>query len=433
MQEIDVKRLEYIVNSINGVSWEFDLLHDCFTYVSDNAEKVTSYPKKEWTDFASWAAMVHPDDREYASNYCANETKKKKNHLFEYRIVKKDGSVIWVLDIVSLGFDDKGNPITLFGTLIDVTERKELELQLKKERDYLRNILDSHTDATMIIRQDHSVEYINKAAKSHYSHVDTTHLTSLKCYEISHNRTQPCNLAGEECPLEKALQTKQPVSVLHTHTFGDKKQFVEVTASPLLDENGEAIGIIETAHNISRHIEYIQKLESTTQELTKEVLHDPLTQLPNRHYFEQHLQKLIDNNKGDEKIAIGYIDLDRFKPINDIYGHRVGDKVLQEIASRFRSVMRKGDFIARVGGDEFILIIPHLQDLTPVKVIANKILDVVEKPLMIDGKKLQLSCSIGFSIYPDDGEDVQQVIHKSDAAMYTAKHSQEEHLSFYEN
>lgn len=431
MRQNNLARLEFIVNNLKGVNWELDLKTQQFTYVSDNAQKITSYPKEEWIDLDSWASMLHPEDREYAKNYCLSETKKKKDHTFEYRIIKKDGSIRWILDMVAVELNKKGNPTTLFGTLIDITEKKELEKQLKKERDYLQNILDSHTDATMIIREDYSVEYANKAAREHYTHVNLEDLSNLKCYQIAHNRNEPCDLAGEECPLAQALQTKQPVSALHTHMFDNHKEFVEVTASPLFNEEGEAIGIIETAHNISRHIEQIQQLKSTAKELSREALHDPLTQLPNRHYFEQHLKELIQENSADHKIAIGYIDLDRFKPINDTHGHLIGDEVLKEIASRFRSVMRKEDFIARVGGDEFILVIPQLQNLTPVKVIAQKILEVVERPMFIESKKIQLSCSIGFSVYPDDSEDIEQVIHKSDAAMYTAKQSETEHLSFY--
>lgn len=150
--------------------------------------------------------------------------------------------------------------------------------------------------------------------------------------------------------------------------------------------------------------------------------HDVLTGLPNRLLLQDRLsQALAHNQRYHGKTAVLFIDLDHFKMINDSLGHGVGDLYLQEVAGRLFSSIRSEDTAARQGGDEFIVVLPHVIDLSDVEAVAQKILNTLGLPFLINEKELHISGSIGIALYPDDGQDVDTLLRLSDIAMYHAK------------
>lgn len=152
--------------------------------------------------------------------------------------------------------------------------------------------------------------------------------------------------------------------------------------------------------------------------------YDALTALPNRHLFQDRLSQAIAvADRSQEKVALLYIDLDRFKYVNDTFGHQSGDLLLCQVAERLKSTVRKSDTVARLGGDEFSIIISQidLSTLALIEKVANKILTSLSKPYRLDGNEAFISCSIGISIYPDNGATLEELIINSDSAMYKAK------------
>ncbi|SHK41183.1 diguanylate cyclase domain-containing protein [Tepidibacter formicigenes] len=160
--------------------------------------------------------------------------------------------------------------------------------------------------------------------------------------------------------------------------------------------------------------------------------YDALTNLPNRHYFydksEELLIKAFNNN---EKIAVFFIDLDNFKNINDYFGHYVGDVLLQHITKRLKDNIDKESIISRLGGDEFIIFIPNIEDVKAVEKIAQNIINCTTKPFFIKENKIFISMSIGISIYPFDGDDVNTLINNADIAMYNVKKEAKNGYKFY--
>lgn len=151
---------------------------------------------------------------------------------------------------------------------------------------------------------------------------------------------------------------------------------------------------------------------------------DRLTGLVNRNLFHDRLnQALAMAKRHKPKVGLLYIDLDRFKPINDTFGHKAGDDVLQEMAKRLMESVRESDTVARIGGDEFIVIMQGLQYKREAGPVAGKILAALEKPFTVQGAENNLSASIGISCYPDDGEDAETLMKKADEAMYRVKNS----------
>jgi len=150
--------------------------------------------------------------------------------------------------------------------------------------------------------------------------------------------------------------------------------------------------------------------------------HDALTGLPNRRLLEDRLtQALALSQRNRKQTAVMFIDLDRFKPINDSLGHSVGDVLLKEVSQRLVGQLRVGDTICRIGGDEFVVVLPEVKRSADAAWVAQKVIEQVSQPVKVDGSELAVSCSIGIAVFPDDGSDAETLIRNADAAMYHAK------------
>ncbi|MBN1375756.1 MAG: GGDEF domain-containing protein [Dehalococcoidia bacterium] len=187
------------------------------------------------------------------------------------------------------------------------------------------------------------------------------------------------------------------------------------SAVPLRDDTGTIVGV----EGISRDITERKQME---QKLHEMATHDFLTGLPNRVLLIDRFiiaAALAQRNK--TSIAIMSLDLDNFKPVNDMYGHDAGDHVLKMVSTRLSGIIRASDTLARVGGDEFVLVMMENNTVQHASIAAQKILDSFKTPLVVDGNDLHLTTSIGISTYPNDGEELGKLIKKSDAAMYYSK------------
>jgi len=166
----------------------------------------------------------------------------------------------------------------------------------------------------------------------------------------------------------------------------------------------------------------IQERKMAEQQIRYLANHDALTGLPNRRLLEDRLeQALAMARRNMHQVAIQFIDLDRFKPINDRLGHRVGDMLLQAVAVRLRSLLRGVDTVSRVGGDEFVIVLPEMQSVTAACETAQRVLVALARPYSVEGHELQVTPSIGISMYPSDGNDAESLLTAADTAMYYAK------------
>jgi diguanylate cyclase (GGDEF)-like protein/PAS domain S-box-containing protein len=157
-------------------------------------------------------------------------------------------------------------------------------------------------------------------------------------------------------------------------------------------------------------------------QIVEQASKDPLTTLPNSRRFMEVLRlRLAEARRHKRRFAIAYLDLDRFKFINDTWGHSTGDAFLQSLALRLRRCVREVDTVSRVGGDEFVILMPDIQRIEDLSVVARKLLDVVSRPVHINGKPFAVTASIGIACYPEDSEDTEVLLRNADAAMYRAK------------
>ena len=162
--------------------------------------------------------------------------------------------------------------------------------------------------------------------------------------------------------------------------------------------------------------------------------YDSLTEIPNRSYLMKHLASTLDNaHRGNFKFALMLFDIDKFKSINDMYGHNSGDIALREASKIVQNAIRKVDFVARLGGDEFVIIQPYVKSIEDVSILANRILEQFKTPIPIGNVALNISISIGISLYPVDSTESDILMGFCDKAMYNAKQNGGNSFEFYSN
>lgn len=189
----------------------------------------------------------------------------------------------------------------------------------------------------------------------------------------------------------------------------------EVTVTPIRGKTGSIEHFIAIKRNITEKKRYEQQLDHLAH-------HDPLTGLPNRLLFSDRLTQSLEESKhNNNMLAVVFIDLDRFKLINETLGHNTGDLLLKQLAWRLTSMLREADTIARMGGDEFALLIENLKEEKDSIRAAQKILDAFNKPFTIEGHELFVTASVGVSVFPADGMDIETLVRNADASMYRAK------------
>jgi diguanylate cyclase (GGDEF)-like protein/PAS domain S-box-containing protein len=179
----------------------------------------------------------------------------------------------------------------------------------------------------------------------------------------------------------------------------------------------QALGELERA--VAQRTAELEEAKARAQHLAD---HDALTGLPNRRLLEDRLrQALALSHRNRKASAVMFVDLDRFKTINDSLGHAVGDALLKEVAARLVRQLREGDTICRIGGDEFVIVLPEVKRSSDVAQVAQKVIEQLSQPVIVEERELLVTCSIGIAVYPDDGRDAETLIRNADAAMYHAK------------
>ncbi|MEZ9594425.1 EAL domain-containing protein [Shewanella sp. 10N.261.52.F9] len=200
-------------------------------------------------------------------------------------------------------------------------------------------------------------------------------------------------------------------------------EYLKITA--VKNSHNETIQHIGLFLDISNNKQYEQDIWYKSN-------YDSLTKLPNRHLFSSRLQHAIDAAvQQNTQVAIFFIDLDRFKYVNELHGHTAGNKILKQSATRLEAVLGIQDSIARIGGDEFIVIAPLNNTSVGAEPLAQKLSDALSRPFILDGKEINISSSFGIAFYPEDGQDIEMLLHNSETAMYQAKRDGRAHYQYF--
>ncbi|MBE9486715.1 MAG: EAL domain-containing protein [Desulfuromonadales bacterium] len=375
--------------------------------------------------------IIHPDYQNSCLTAFQEAEQKIGDRPLETAFVTKDGRKIELEGNVSFQLKD-GRAIALRGIFRDITDRKRAEKAVAAERTFLQTIIDGVEDPIYVIDLDYQVRLMNLVARD-FVHGEIPATGTLPCYRASHNMDQPCRGINHPCPLQQVKETGQSVTVIHTHVMEDgKKRVFELVASPFRGEDGSLQGIIESFRDITERLKAEEALLENEKRLNFLAHHDPLTSLPNRVLFNERLaHALTKTRRSDKKLGLLFLDLDRFKNINDSLGHAFGDQVLKTVADRLEQTVRAEDTVARLGGDEFLIILEEVNGPQAVASLAQKVLTAFAAPVEVLSQELSVTVSIGIGMYPADGHDSEELLKCADVAMYGAKKGGGNRFQFY--
>jgi len=385
-------------------------------FVSENLKQVLGYsPDTFLSGELGFASIVMPDDLQRITNELTSALKSQLDHFDRspYRVVDADGKIRWVRDAVRVIHDKEDRVTEFYSYVFDISDLKQAEEELERSRAYVQKLVDTIPDPTLVIDvESFDVISANKAARETYLVGNKSRVEGLTCYQISHKTDKPCSGTDEPCPVQSILETKQPVSVVHRHFNAQGEPFfVEVNATPLLDDEGRVIQILESHRDITQHIETKQALQARANI-------DSLTGALSRAKFEEILEIQISKARSTgDGLGIIMFDLDHFKPINDTYGHDIGDKVLQETVQLVLAHIRDSDMLARWGGEEFLILLPRaeLQGVEKVAEALRQAIDSHEFPMV--GK---VTVSLGATVW-SHSDSKESLIKRADMALYTSK------------
>ena len=277
-------------------------------------------------------------------------------------------------------------------------------------------IIDQTHDGIVIADSEtHQIQYCNPAflARIGYTGAEAEALTLSQIFSDG-------NAAPESVLARLKSADSQMALDLQLRCKSGALIDIEVRCNRL-DVDGRD-GLAYVTHDVSVRRKAEQQLIDNQQRLDRMAHHDQLTSLPNRHYLTTFLPAAIEEARaGNTMLGVVFLDLDRFKHINDTRGHETGDKLLQEVARRLRTCVRDSDVVIRMGGDEFVVILRNVKSYDEVTLGANRIIESLNKPIVIDQHPLQTTGSVGVSLFPRDGDNMGELLKHSDTAMYQAK------------
>jgi len=281
------------------------------------------------------------------------------------------------------------------------------------DRDLLEAFLEHIPDNVFFKDKESRFIRISRAMANYCGLKDPAHAIGKTDADIFSAEHAGQALADEQ----RMLRTGEPlIEKEEKETWKDGHETWALTTKvPLKNREGEVIGTMGIAHNITHRKE-------TERRIRHMALHDALTGLPNRTLLEDRLRQAIALGQRVHKhVAVLLLDLDRFKNVNDCFGHTVGDRLLVLAAERLTACIRKCDTVARLGGDEFVIAVQMAERLEGIEFVARKVLDALSEPFQVEDRELQISASIGICQFPEDGKNAEDLLQFADVAMYEAK------------
>ncbi|WP_018922842.1 bifunctional diguanylate cyclase/phosphodiesterase [Salsuginibacillus kocurii] len=413
------EEMQSIFTKNYSLFWRIDLLQEKMG-VSKGIEQIFGFAMQEFEEnYNLWFERVHPDDQDTVEAHYQRLLAGEESTA-EWRFFHKDGKEGWVYVFGDPEKNDKGEVVKLNGVAYDLTERKNLEQAINQAQEDFQQLLDNVN--ACIYRMDEA----------------------LNMTYMSRNVTQIYGFSPEndEGFAERWKRAIHPEDFDRLSTHVDRLldgQYVQMEYRVIQPDGGirwvedRCTPIFKDAEPVEFHgvLVDITKRKKAEDQVKHMAYHDVLTGLPNRSMFNDELQKaLVRCERKNHSFAVMFIDLDRFKFINDVMGHHLGDELLIQVGERLLRGVRQGDVVARQGGDEFIILLED-SDADEAKAVAERILDEFSIPFTLDGEDTYTSPSIGISLYPRDGQNNDTLIKRADAAMYMAKKYGKNNYHFY--
>jgi diguanylate cyclase (GGDEF)-like protein/PAS domain S-box-containing protein len=372
--------------------------------------------------FARMAGLARPEDligkddyafnwREFAHLYQLDDAatidsgKSKLNYIEPLSL--SDGATRWLETSKVPLRDRQGTVIGVLGVFQDITERIHAEARQRQ----MATVFESTMEGVMITNAKAGIIAVNHAF---------TEITGYTEAEVIGKNPRLLQSGRQDVSFFQTMWTSVNETGLWQGELWNRRKNGEIfpewlTINAVRDEKGQLVNYVGVFSDISQ-------IKDSEAQLAHLAHHDPLTNLPNRLLLNARIEHAIKRAQRDNtNIAILFIDLDRFKTVNDSLGHPIGDVLLQQVARTLSGCVRDEDTIARLGGDEFVVVLEGLTGVDYASNVTKKIQAAIAKPFDLDGDVLYISASIGISLYPSDGEDVATLLKNADAAMYRSK------------
>lgn len=339
---------------------------------------------------------------------------------FESQVYRKDGSIIWISENARVVRLSDGSVAFFEGTVTDITERKQAEAELQRERAHLKMLFESSPQAMVLLSPEGRILDVNPTFSRLFGHAKKDVVG-----EYNRNLIVPENLAAEAASFNKVISSGKPIS---KETVRKARSGMLIPVSVL----GYPIVIGGRIEGIYYIYEDITERKSFEEQLTHQAFHDALTGLPNRNLFMERLSRAMERGKRRTgyHFAVLLLDLDRFKRINDSLGHLAGDVLLKGIARRLETCLRSVDTVCRLGGDEFAVLLEEVASSREVIQVADRIREVLDRPFQISGNEVYCGASIGIVLKTQGYETAEAILRDSDIAMYRSKESGKDRLAF---
>jgi diguanylate cyclase (GGDEF)-like protein len=411
-------KLTLALNASNSGIWEFQTVHDTF-YVSRLGNELTS---KKSMSFQDHLLLIHNKDKIlYKSAWQEFLADKDSGLDITYRMLTKDKTWLWFRDVGKVVQTDKeGEPLLLTGTYTNITEAVAVQENLRLFGEAFKHTLDW----VVIYNHKHYPIAFNEAFKKHF--------------EIEDDSNAPKELT-------KLLKLQTP----ETAKFWNKMLTFEAgqhwqEEDKVLLPNGKTLNImvhvhaVASVHDKNQTEHFLVIISDITEQKTAEsklltlANYDALTGLPNRALLLDRIERGLEHaTRTAKSMAVFFVDLDKFKQVNDSLGHKAGDELLVIIAKRLSNKLRKEDTVARLGGDEFVIMIENVTSVEAISTLVKEISDIIDTPVTLSSQTVSVSSSIGIAMFPGDGETAEDLLKNSDIAMYHAKEQGRSNFQFF--
>jgi diguanylate cyclase (GGDEF)-like protein/PAS domain S-box-containing protein len=443
-------------------SWEWDIAKDKFT-MSDEWLRMHGVTKKNLT-IDELIPIAHPDDAEAIEKNFKEALDGLRSYDLTHRIIRQDNGeerIVLAKGIVS--FDKQGKPYKVLGTVQDITQRKLAEKELDKHRNHLEVLVKERThDLTtvnerlkteIVSREKIELELVDKKANLE----EAQRIANLKSWQLDiangkviwseglynmygfdphqtapsdteqHKLFTPESWSKLSTAMSKTIDTGVPYELeLEIARKDGKNRWIWARGEAIRNEKGDIVNLHVVAQDITERKRAKEQLERIAH-------YDILTNMPNRVLLADLLnQAMLQCKRRNRSLAVAFMDLDGFKAVNDLYGHNVGDELLIKLSQRMKEVLRAGDMLARIGGDEFIAVMVGLESIEDSKPVLKRLLKAAAGPVNLDDAVIQVSASIGVSLYPQDHVDADLLMRHADQAMYVAKQAGKNRYHFFD-
>jgi len=369
-------------------------------------------------DFELFLQFVHPDDSRNAAEVIGQSIEERIPYDLVYRIISSTGQLKYIHGRGQAIVDEQGCLLRRVGSVMDITERKLAEEKLRLSAI----MFESTQEGALITDKDSHIIAVNQAF---------TDITGYSEAEALGNKPDILKSGKHDAIFyQRMYDALNSQGVWKGEIWNKRKNgdfYPEwLSIKNVYDDNDQIMNRIAVFTDIS----HIKKSEEQIEHLS---YHDPLTGLPNRLLFQSRLTHALDIAKRNQyQLAVMYIDLDHFQNINDSLGHNVGDEVLIMVSERLKNRVRESDTLARIGGDEFIILLEQIDGVEQAAFVAQSILDILTEPFKFeDGSSVFIGASLGVSFFPNDGLTATDLISHADAAVSQAKDNGRNSVHFY--